>query len=461
MIDKSTKQHYEIQGKVKNYLGKQKMVKAPLYWRSGAKHPKTELAYITKKEKDLLIKKDLHKSLKGGVNRGPSGIISLNGWGDKGDFGGSSGGGGNGSTNRERGIQQSYSAPAPTRSPQASQAREEKAKADKARDEERANVREQARTKITAPKALKSTITDRTVTSFKGPMDLKVKTPPEDAREKRISEQYKGIREVGGDAEVATKIALEDEKFTEEELKKGITDDGRIIEYIGDKAVTNKKAKEFSLGLKERDIKTGEIQRGRNIIHPITQQIQSKFAPIDTPKKGSLGTLGNIALGVLAPALLPAKLAKTWSTYNQLKGMSKVASKFTGKDIVGDLTKNLKSNVTTDLLSGKKYTPKDVTPTDFRDDRFRRGDDRQVITEPPKDVITESIQKFTPEHLNLLHKRYAELNKVIESGEYMGQKLNNNQLVKLIDASQQLKAFLVDPQKMMMMAKGGLAGLHG
>ena len=83
MIDKSTKQHYEMQGKVKNYLGKQKMVKAPLYWRSGAKHPKTELAYITKKEKDLLIKKDLHKSLKGGVNRGPAGIMSLNGWGSR------------------------------------------------------------------------------------------------------------------------------------------------------------------------------------------------------------------------------------------------------------------------------------------------------------------------------------------------------------------------------------------
>ena len=79
------KVNYEMQGKVKNYLGKQKMVKAPLHWRSGAKHPKTELAYITKKEKDLLIKKDLHKSLKGGVNRGPSGIISLNGWGDKGE----------------------------------------------------------------------------------------------------------------------------------------------------------------------------------------------------------------------------------------------------------------------------------------------------------------------------------------------------------------------------------------
>ena len=78
-IDKKIK--YEMQGEVRNYLGKQKMVKAPLNWQSGPDHPKTELAYITKKEKDLLIKKDLHNSLKGGVNRGPSGIMSLNGWG--------------------------------------------------------------------------------------------------------------------------------------------------------------------------------------------------------------------------------------------------------------------------------------------------------------------------------------------------------------------------------------------
>jgi hypothetical protein len=79
-IDKKIK--YEMQGGVKNYLGKQKMVKAPLQWQSSPDHPKTELAYITKKEKDLLVKQDLHGSLKGGVNRGPSGIMSLNGWGD-------------------------------------------------------------------------------------------------------------------------------------------------------------------------------------------------------------------------------------------------------------------------------------------------------------------------------------------------------------------------------------------
>jgi len=75
--------NYDVQGGIKNYLGKQKMVKAPLQWQSGPKHPKTELAYITKKEKDLILKKDLHNSLKGGVNRGPSGIMSLNGWGDR------------------------------------------------------------------------------------------------------------------------------------------------------------------------------------------------------------------------------------------------------------------------------------------------------------------------------------------------------------------------------------------
>ena len=72
---------YDVQGGVKNYLGKQKEVTAPVKWKSSPGHPETELAYITKAEKDLLVKKDLHGSLKGGVNRGPSGIMSLNGWG--------------------------------------------------------------------------------------------------------------------------------------------------------------------------------------------------------------------------------------------------------------------------------------------------------------------------------------------------------------------------------------------
>ena len=89
MIDKGMK--YDMQGGVKNYLGKQKEVKAPLKWQSGPDHPSTELAYITEAEKNLLIKQDLHNSLKGGANRGPSGIMSLNGWGDANDGFGSDG----------------------------------------------------------------------------------------------------------------------------------------------------------------------------------------------------------------------------------------------------------------------------------------------------------------------------------------------------------------------------------
>ena len=72
-----------MQGGVKNYLGKKKTVTVPKDWQSSPDHPTTELAYITKAEKDLLIKKDLHNSLNGKPNRGPEGVMSLNGWGDR------------------------------------------------------------------------------------------------------------------------------------------------------------------------------------------------------------------------------------------------------------------------------------------------------------------------------------------------------------------------------------------
>ena len=70
-----------IQGGVDNYLGEQPQVQAPKKWKSAPNHPETELAYITKAEKNLLLKKDLHNSLNGKPNKGPSGIISLNGFG--------------------------------------------------------------------------------------------------------------------------------------------------------------------------------------------------------------------------------------------------------------------------------------------------------------------------------------------------------------------------------------------
>jgi hypothetical protein len=72
-----------MQGGVKNYLGKQKTVSGiPVKWQSGPDKPDTELAYITKAEKNLLLKEDIHGSLQDGPNTGPGGIMSLDSQGD-------------------------------------------------------------------------------------------------------------------------------------------------------------------------------------------------------------------------------------------------------------------------------------------------------------------------------------------------------------------------------------------
>ena len=80
-----------VQGGVDNYLGKQPQVVAPRKWQSSPDAPPTELAYITKAEKDLILKNDMLGSLAKGPNMGPSGIMSLDSFGDVGG-GGAAGG---------------------------------------------------------------------------------------------------------------------------------------------------------------------------------------------------------------------------------------------------------------------------------------------------------------------------------------------------------------------------------
>ena len=80
-----------VQGGVDNYLGKQPQVQAPRKWQSSPDKPSTELAYITEAEKDLIIKKNIHGGLEGGPNMGPSGIMSLDSFGDVGGAGASGG----------------------------------------------------------------------------------------------------------------------------------------------------------------------------------------------------------------------------------------------------------------------------------------------------------------------------------------------------------------------------------
>ena len=81
-----------VQAGVKNYKPS-KMVTVPKVAKSSPTHPTAKLAYITDAEKKLLIKKNLHGSLKGKPNRGPGGIPSLQGDFGPGGKGSYSGGG--------------------------------------------------------------------------------------------------------------------------------------------------------------------------------------------------------------------------------------------------------------------------------------------------------------------------------------------------------------------------------
>ena len=86
------------QGGGPNYLGKQKEVTVPKKWLSSPDHVVAELAYITPKEQKILLDANIYGSLKGKPNKGPGGIMSL-----QGDLGGwSSGGGKGGNTGGDR-----------------------------------------------------------------------------------------------------------------------------------------------------------------------------------------------------------------------------------------------------------------------------------------------------------------------------------------------------------------------
>jgi len=96
------------QGGGPNYLGKQETVTVPKKWLSDPDHVVAELAYITPKEQKILLDANIYGSLDGKPNKGPGGIMSL-----QGDLGGydaspggpnSGGGGGNrvGQTDRNK-----------------------------------------------------------------------------------------------------------------------------------------------------------------------------------------------------------------------------------------------------------------------------------------------------------------------------------------------------------------------
>ena len=73
-----------ISAGIKNYIGEQENVTVPKKWLSSPDHVVAELAYITPREQKILLDADLYGSLNGEPNRGPGGIMSLQGAGDGG-----------------------------------------------------------------------------------------------------------------------------------------------------------------------------------------------------------------------------------------------------------------------------------------------------------------------------------------------------------------------------------------
>ena len=78
------------QGGGPNYLGKQETVTVPKKWLSSPDHVVAELAYITPREQKILLDANIYGSLKGKPNKGPGGVMSLQG--DLGGYDASPGG---------------------------------------------------------------------------------------------------------------------------------------------------------------------------------------------------------------------------------------------------------------------------------------------------------------------------------------------------------------------------------
>ena len=136
-----------VQGGVENYLGRQPEVQAPRKWKSSPDKPETELAYITKAEKDLILKANIHGGLEKGPNMGPSGIMSLDSFGD---IGGAGAAGGDTEASGEAMSGRGFSGKGPNESRQdfanrkdaqrANLQRAEKAQADRLGYRERQNI---------------------------------------------------------------------------------------------------------------------------------------------------------------------------------------------------------------------------------------------------------------------------------------------------------------------------------
>ena len=82
----------------------------------------------------------------------------------------------------------------------------------------------------------------------------------------------------------------------------------------------------------------------------------------------------------------------------------------------------------------------------------------------PKDVVTASIQKFSPEQADMMKQKYSQLQGVIDSGVYQGRQLTPEEIQMLqqksLDIQKLMEQYLVDPEELGL-ARGGIASIYG
>ena len=126
-------------------------------------------------------------------------------------------------------------------------------------------------------------------------------------------------------------------------------------------------------------------------------------------------TTAAVAAPFVAPALLPASLAKGYTTYNQARFFGNIPNRLglTDKTLptLTQLVKNIPQG------TGNRVPD---TATGYESS----GDDRPI----PKDIISANVQKFTPKQINSLQSNISLLESVLDSGQYRGTKLNSSQL---------------------------------
>ena len=400
-IDKSIRADYAIQGGGPNYLGKQEMVKAPKKWKSSPDHEPAELAYITEKEKDILIDLDIYGSLNGKPNRGPSGIISL-----QGDLGGydaspSRGGGGNG--HAHPGIASTYSPPAPT----------------------------VTRSRIQEEKQAQKNIDDA-------------------ARVREILTRGRGT-EIPGERLFEDRIS----KGATPEIKAEVGPDGQIVGREYNAEAIQKAAKKESVA---RALGIGDPLTGEQITSLPTSTRIADFVPTQT-RIQNLQDAGSKFL----PSLTKEGMTE-WGKEKAKSWLTKKAVGLGAKElgITGFLPQAIIPWGLSKIFGGKKDPLRTVKKQIAKFNRpifnTQNQNKKRTFNEPTgdgnnvqrvstgKDAVTESIKKYTgisDTQKAEAFKRRGTVENILKQGSYQGKQLTNQQRNTLMNYVSQIDKYLV------------------